>query len=161
MSLLFAATYPERTIALILHGTFAKQEWDDSFAAQLAETPQQLEALVEERWAEGWPGLDVWAPTFADSEENRRAFARFMRQAASPAAAAAILKISWEIDVRPILPGIHVPTLILHRREERAFGVSHARYLADHIPQAKYVEMPGVDHLLFAGDREAIAETVE
>ena len=161
MSLLFAATYPERTVALILHGTFAKQEWHDTFAARLAETPEQLEALVEERWAEGWPGLDVWAPTFADNEENRQAFARFMRQAASPAAAAAILRMSWGIDVRPILPAIHVPTLILHRREERAIGVRHARYLADHIPQAKYVEMPGVDHLLYAGDHEAIAETVE
>ena len=161
MSLLFAAAYPERTVALVLHGTFAKQEWHDTFAARLAETPEQLEALVEERWANGWPGLDVWAPTFADNEENRQAFARFMRQAASPATAAAILRMSWEIDVRPILPAIHVPTLILHRREERAFGVGHARYLADHIPGAKYVEMPGVDHLLYAGDHEAIAETVE
>jgi pimeloyl-ACP methyl ester carboxylesterase len=161
MSLLFAATYPERTVALVLHGTFAKQEWHDTFAARLAETPEQLAALVEERWSEGWPGLDVWAPTFADNEENRQAFARFMRQAASPATAAAILRMSWEIDVRPILPAIHVPTLILHRREERAFGVAHARYLADHIPQAKYVEMPGMDHLLYAGDHETIAETVE
>jgi pimeloyl-ACP methyl ester carboxylesterase len=161
MSLLFAATYPERTVALVLHGTFAKQEWHDTFAARLAETPEQLEALVEERWADGWPGLDVWAPTFADNERNRQAFARFMRQAASPATAAAILRMSWEIDVRPILPAIHVPTLILHRREERAFGVGHARYLADHIPGAKYVEMPGADHLLYAGDHEAIAETVE
>jgi len=161
MSLLFAAAYPERTVALILHGTFAKQEWHDTFAPRLAETPEQLEALVEERWAEGWPGLDVWAPTFADSEENRHMFARFMRQAASPAAAAAILRMSWQIDVRPILPAIHVPTLILHRREERAIGVSHARYLADHIPQAKYIEMPGVDHLLYAGDHETIAQMVE
>jgi pimeloyl-ACP methyl ester carboxylesterase len=71
MSLLFAATYPERTLALVLHGTFAKQEWHDTFAARLAETPEQLEALVEERWADGWPGLDVWAPTFANNEENR------------------------------------------------------------------------------------------
>ncbi len=144
MSLLFAATYPERTVALVLHGTFAKQEWHDTFAARLAETPEQLAALVEERWSEGWPGLDVWAPTFADNQDNREAFARFMRQAASPATAAAILRMSWEIDVRPILPAIHVPTLILHRREERAFGVAHARYLADHIPEAKYVEMPGL-----------------
>ena len=51
---------------------------------ELAETPEQLAALVEERWSEGWPGLDVWAPTFADNQENRQAFARFMRQAASP-----------------------------------------------------------------------------
>jgi pimeloyl-ACP methyl ester carboxylesterase len=161
MSLLFAATYPERTTALILHGTFAKQEWDDSFAARLAETPEQLETMVEERWADGFPGLEVWAPSFAASAENRAAYARFQRQAASPAAAAALLRMSWQIDVRPILPSIHVPTLILHRRHERAFGVKHARYLADHIPDAKYVEMPGVDHLLFAGDHEAIAAEIE
>jgi pimeloyl-ACP methyl ester carboxylesterase len=161
MAVLFAATYPERTTALILHGTFAKQEWDDSFAARLAETPEQLETMVEERWADGFPGLEVWAPSFAASAENRAAYARFQRQAASPAAAAALLRMSWQIDVRPILPSIHVPTLILHRRHERAFGVKHARYLADHIPDAKYVEMPGVDHLLFAGDHEAIAAEIE
>lgn len=86
MSLLFAATYPERTVALILHGTFAKQEWNDTFGPALADSPQQLSKLVEEQWADGWPPLDVWAPTFAN-EENRQAMARFMRQAASPAAA--------------------------------------------------------------------------
>jgi pimeloyl-ACP methyl ester carboxylesterase len=161
MSLLFAATYPERTTALILHGTFAKQEWNDSFAARLAETPEQLETMVQERWADGFPGLEVWAPSFATSAENRLAYARLQRQAASPAAAAALLRMSWQIDVRPILPSIHVPTLILHRRHERAFGVKHARYLADHIPDAKYVEMPGVDHLLFAGDHEEIAAEIE
>ena len=161
MSLLFAATYPERTAALILHGTFAKMEWDDCFGASLADNPRELEAMIEERWADGFPGLDVWAPTFADSEQNRQAFAHFMRSAASPAAAVGLIRMNWQIDVRPILPAIHVPTLILHRREERAIGVRHARYLADHIPGARYVEMPGVDHLLFAGDHEAIAATVE
>jgi pimeloyl-ACP methyl ester carboxylesterase len=161
MSLLFAATYPERTAALILHGTFAKMEWDDSFGASLADSPRELEAMIEERWADGFPSLEVWAPTFADSEQNRQAFAHFMRLAASPAAAVGLIRMNWEIDVRPILPAIHVPTLILHRRGERAIGVKHARYLADHIPDATYVEMPGVDHLLFAGDHEAIAATVE
>jgi class 3 adenylate cyclase len=117
--------------------------------------------MIEERWADGFPGLEVWAPTFADSERNRRAFAHFMRSAASPAAAVGLIRMNWEIDVRPILPAIHVPTLILHRRGERAIGVKHGRYLADHIPDATYVEMPGVDHLLFAGDHEAIAATVE
>src|SRR5262249_7997397 len=111
-------------------------------------------------WAEGFPGLDVWAPTFA-SEENHPAFARFMRMAASPTTAVGLLRMFWNIDVRPILPAIHVPTLILHRRGERAIGVSHARYLVEHIASAKYVEMPGVDHLLFAGDHEAIATAVE
>jgi pimeloyl-ACP methyl ester carboxylesterase len=160
-SLLFAATYRERTTALILHGTFAKMEWDDCFGASLADNPRELEAMIEERWADGFPGLDVWAPTFADSAQNRQAFALFMRSAASPAAAVGLIRMNWQIDVRPILPAIHVPTLILHRRAERAIGVKHARYLADHIPDAKYVEMPGVDHLLFAGDHEAIAATVE
>jgi pimeloyl-ACP methyl ester carboxylesterase len=161
MSLLFAATYPERTAALILHGTFAKMEWDDCFGASLADNPRELEAMIEERWADGFPGLDVWAPTFADSEQNRQAFAHFMRSAASPAAAVGLIRMNWQIDVRSVLPAIHVPTLILHRRGERAIGVKHARYLADHIHDAKYVEMPGTDHLLFAGDHEAIAATVE
>jgi pimeloyl-ACP methyl ester carboxylesterase len=160
MSLLFAATYPARTVALILHGSFAKQEWDDTFAPQFAETPEQLEAMIEERWPE-FPSFPVFAPSFPDSEENRQALARFMRSAASPAAAVALMHMSWQIDVRPILPTIHVPTLILHRAEERLIGVQHARYLAQHIPGAKYVEMPGIDHLLFAGDHEAIAGEIE
>jgi class 3 adenylate cyclase len=117
--------------------------------------------MLEERWADGFPGLDVWAPTFADKEENLRAFAHFMRMAASPTTAVGLIRMNWQIDVRPILPAIRVPTLILHRRGERAIGVKHARYLADHIPDAKYFEMPGVDHLLFAGDHEVIAATIE
>jgi pimeloyl-ACP methyl ester carboxylesterase len=161
MSLLFAATYPQRTTALILHGSFAKIEWNDCFGAALGETPGQVEAMVAAHWAEGFPGLDVWAPSFADSEENRQAFAHFMRMAASPAAGAALLRMFWNMDIRPILPTIHVPTLILHRADERAIGVSHSRYMAEHIPGAKYVEMPGNDHLLFAGDHEAIAGEIE
>src|SRR5947208_7407455 len=73
MSLLFAATFPERTVALILHGTFAKMEWNDCFGAYLADTPAQLEAEIEQRWAEGFPGLDVWAPSLPATEESRRA----------------------------------------------------------------------------------------
>jgi len=161
MSLLFAATYPERTIALILHGTFAKMEWDDSFGSSLADTPEQLETMIEERWAEGFPGLEVWAPSLADKEENRQAFARYWHSAASPSAAIGLIRMNWQIDVRPVLPTIRVPTLILHRVDERAIGVGHSRYLAENIPGAKFVEMPGVDHLLFAGDHEAIAGEIE
>jgi pimeloyl-ACP methyl ester carboxylesterase len=161
MSLLFAATYPERTTALVLHGSFAKVDWNDCFGRALGKTREEVEALVAERWGDGFPGLDVWAPSFADSEENRQAFARFMRMAASPAAAAALLRMFWSIDVSPILPTIHVPTLILHRAHERAIGVSHSRYMAERIPGAKYVQMPGNDHLLFAGDHEATVGEIE
>lgn len=161
MSILFAATYPERTTALILHGTFAKMEWEDCFGALLAETPEQLEVMIAERWADGFPGLEVWAPSLANSEENRQGFARFMRSAASPAAAVALIRMAWQIDVRPILPTIHLSALILHRTGDRAIGVSHARYLAQHIPGAKYVEMPGIDHLLFHEDWEATLGEIE
>ena len=72
MSLLFAATFPERTVALILHGTFAKMEWNGCFGAYLADTPAQLEAKIEQRWAEGFPGLDVWAPTHVEVPSGSR-----------------------------------------------------------------------------------------
>jgi class 3 adenylate cyclase len=97
----------------------------------------------------------------ADKEENRQAFARYWHSAASPSAAIGLIRMNWQIDVRPVLPTIRVPTLILHRVDERAIGVGHSRYLAENIPGAKFVEMPGVDHLLFAGDHEAIAGEIE
>lgn len=161
MSALFAATYPERTSALIMYGSFAKAEFDDILTKFVADTLEKFEALVEERWADGFPGLDIWAPTIASSEEAQKQWARSMRLAASPSAAVALIRMDVEIDTRHVLPAIHVPSLILHRTGDLAVGVSHSRYLAEHIPGAKYVELPGVDHLPWIGDSEAIIGEIE
>ena len=87
--------------------------------------------------------------------------AAYFRSAASPGAARAVMQMNREIDVRHILPSVSVPTLILHRTDERILGVEHARYLAARIPRAKLVELPGIDHVLFIGDSGAILDEVE
>ncbi len=87
--------------------------------------------------------------------------AAYFRASASPGAARALMQMNREIDVRHILPWVNVPTLILHRTEERVTSVEQARYLARHIPRAKLVELPGIDHMIGVGDNDAIADEVE
>lgn len=162
MSALFAATYPERTTALILFGSFANLDFEDSMAQRLGiGSPEEFEALIRERWAEGFPPLEIWAPSICSNPVANEQWARSMRMSASPAAAAALLRMVYQTDARHVLPSIRVPTLILHRTNERAIGVSHSRYLAAHIPGAKYVELPGEDHLPWIGDSNAILNEIE
>jgi pimeloyl-ACP methyl ester carboxylesterase len=87
--------------------------------------------------------------------------ASYFRSAASPGAAAAIMKMNREIDVRNILPTIRTPTLILHRTADRVSEVGHARYLAQHIPDAKLIELPGIDHVYWTEGGEAILDDIE
>ncbi len=160
MSVLFAATYPERTHALILCGTFptgtldpdenpAGQRWVDSY--------QRVRDLVE-HWGEGRT-LAVFAPS-ADSERERVGRGIFERSAASPQMARTLIEMGIEIDVRDLLPSVRVPTLVLHREEEH-IPVECARYLAGHIPGARLVVLPGMDHIPFYGDAEGYAEEIE
>jgi pimeloyl-ACP methyl ester carboxylesterase/class 3 adenylate cyclase len=165
MAALFAATYPERTPALVLYGTFLTWEW----LPERRETYRQVsreEQLkeVERRW--GTPEycdelLRDDAPSKADDEDFRRWYATRLRLGASPAAAVTLTKMGMETDARPILPSIHVPTLIVHRVGDRDCDVRNARFAAEQIPGAVYVELPGEDHLPWVGDSEAIVEEIE
>ena len=161
MSILFAATYPDRVSALILYGTIAKgvrapdypwgstyEEWEEFFTA------------VPQIWGTTEAG-EEWAPSLANDERFKQWRARYLRLGASPGAVIALWRMNREIDVRHILPAIHVPTLILHRAGDRAVEVGQSRYIAEHVPDAKYVELPGDDHLWFVGDSEAIVVEVE
>ncbi len=161
MSLLFAATYPERTSALVLYGSYARRAWapDHPFGITEAEMGRALEAL-ERDWG-GSAGIEIRAPSMVHDEQFGRWRSNYLRLAASPGAAVAILRMNMEIDVRHILPTIRVPTLVIHRTGDRLTRVEQARYMAERIPGAKYVELPGIDHTPWVGDADAILDEVE
>ena len=163
MSILFAATYPQRTVALVIYGSYAKRSWAPDYP--FGWTEDRFNAFfenVENYW--GTPrGLDLtqWAPSIAHDERQVNRIAAYFRAAASPGAARAVMEMNREIDVRHVLPSVSVPTLILHRTDERILRVEHARYLAERIPRAKLVELPGIDHVPFIGDSDDIIDEVE
>ncbi len=163
MCLLFAATYPERTLGLLLWGCFAHYDWRQSFIGRYwgGDTVDDALDRLEREWGDGGD-LAAMAPSVAGDEAARRAWGRAQRLAATPTAARALLRMMLDVDVRPLLPAIRVPVVILHRIGDVAVDVSHSRYMAERIPGARYVELPGADHLPWIGDVEpAMAEIQE
>jgi len=161
LSALFAATYPEKTSALVMIGTYAKRIWDPEYPwAPTAEARQQFIAEMQTHWG-GPVGLDVRAPSVAADPNFREWWSTYLRMGASPGAAVALTKMNAEIDVRDVLPSIRVPTLVLHRTGDMCLKIEEGRYVADRIPGAKFVELPGADHLPFVGDQDAILDEVE
>jgi class 3 adenylate cyclase len=163
MSILFAATYPERTAALVMYGTYAKRTWTDDYQfGWKDEDWAMFFANVESHW--GTPrGIDisVWAPSVAHDEHACMRIAAYMRAAASPGAVKAVMQMNREIDVRNVLPTVHVPTLITHRTGDRNISIQQARYMVERMPGARLVELPGEDHLPWFGDRNALLGEVE
>ena len=106
-------------------------------------------------------GLEERAPSVAHDPHFREWWATYLRMGASPGAALALTQMNAEIDVRNVLPSIYVPTLVIHRAEDQCLKVEEGRYVAERIPGAKYVELPGQDHLPFVGDQDAILDEVE
>jgi pimeloyl-ACP methyl ester carboxylesterase len=161
MSALFAATYPERVSSLVLYGTFARVLETPDFPQGVAlQTLDDFSEMVRRDWG-GAVGTDLWAPSLEGDPEFERWWARLLRQGTSPAGAIALFDLYRELDVRPVLPSIPVPTLILHRRDDRLVPVSQGHYLADHVPDARYLELSGEDHLVIAGDQDALLDEVE
>jgi pimeloyl-ACP methyl ester carboxylesterase len=161
MSLLFAATYPQRTNALILYGGMARTtEAEDYPFSAPADALMESSAAMAEFIGEGIM-LEVMAPSIVDVPGAREMFARFQRYAATPAMMMQLFAMFLDIDVRSILPSIHVPTLVLHRRGDRAVNRRAGKWMADRIPGARYVELPGIDHSPFAGDTDALLDEVE
>jgi class 3 adenylate cyclase len=159
MSVLFAATYPERTRALVTHAIYAKRLWSPDYP--WAPTPEARAAEIEET-ERAWGGdmdISVLAPS-ADDAFKRRAVA-YLRRSASPGAAVALLRMNSQIDVRAALPTIRVPTLVLHRVDDLDVKVEEARWIASQIPDAKYVELSGDDHLIWSGDVDGLIDEVE
>jgi class 3 adenylate cyclase len=159
MSVLFAATYPARTQALVALAIYAKRIWspDYPWAPKPDDRAAEIEA-IERDWG-GEMDISNLAPS-ADDAFKRRAVA-YLRRSASPGAAVALLRMNTQIDVREVLPTIRVPTLVLHRVDDRDVHVEEARWIAAQIPDAKYVELPGDEHLIWAGDVDTVVDEVE
>ncbi|MEX0816557.1 MAG: adenylate/guanylate cyclase domain-containing protein [Gaiellales bacterium] len=165
MSILFAATYPERASALILWGSDVKGVRTDDY--QWAPSFEEAIGAVEEA-AERWGTPDYCdkvlraaAPSVAGDDGFRRWWASYMRLGASPASAAALRRMNMEIDVRRVLPAIRVPTLILHRTDDRFVDVQNSRYIAERIPDARSVELPGADHFAWIGDVDRVLAEIK
>jgi pimeloyl-ACP methyl ester carboxylesterase len=161
MCLLYAATFPERTAALVLIGTYARRLVADDYP--FGATPEQYEAFLDEIET-GWGGpvgLAVRAPSMEHDDRFRAWWSEYLRSSASPGAALALTRMNGEIDVRAVLGTIGVPTLVVHRSGDRSLPVEGARYLAERIRGARLVELPGVDHLPFVGDQNAILDEIE
>ena len=161
MSVLFAATYPERTVALVTFGIFAKRVRTPDYP--WAPTPEQRQReieLVEREWGREMD-VDLLAPSAAADPAFKRRLLSYFRRSASPAAAAALLRMNTDIDIRSVLPAIHVPTLVLHRTGDLEASVEEGRWIADRIPGVKFVELAGSDHLPWVGDQEAVLDEIE
>jgi pimeloyl-ACP methyl ester carboxylesterase len=160
MSLLFAATYPERAIALVLYGSAARFIADDDYPwGWSRERVTAILREIDEAWGRG-ALLDMFAPSVATDEKAREWWGHIQRQGGSPAMARALIKAVTEIDTRAVLPAIRIPTLVIHRSGERVADVGCARYVAQHIPGARLVELPGIDHLPI-GDGDEIMDEIE
>ncbi len=160
-SVLFAATYPKRTNALVLYGSTPRFRTDDDIA--WGATDEQMDLVLNEasnRWGEG-ALLEAFAPSGAGDPAMREVWGRFQRAGASPAMGVAVLAALFEIDVREILPTIQVPTLILHRTGDLIAPVEGARLMAEKIPNARYVEFEGDDHIPFTGDFGPVLDEME
>src|SRR5215218_2623992 len=159
MSVLFAATYPERITALILYGVFAKRIWSPDYP--WAPTPEARQREIEElerNWSERMD-LDQLAPSESEAFKNR--LATYFRRSASPGAAVALMRMNTQIDVRDILPSIQVPTLVLHRLDDLDAKIEEGRWIAEQIPGATFVELEGDAHTLWAGDTDRIVDEIE
>lgn len=161
MSVLFAATYPERTIALITFGIFACRIWSEDYpwAPKLEQRKEWLDSL-EEKWG-GPVDIETLAPSAAHDKRFRDWWATYLRRSASPKAVVAIGKMNSHIDIRNILSTVRVPTLILHRSGDKEVNIEEGYYIRDRIPGAKFIELDGEDHFPIVGDFDSILNEVE
>jgi pimeloyl-ACP methyl ester carboxylesterase len=161
MCALFAATYPERTAALIMQGSYARLTRAPGYPWGM--DADERAAFIDQAVAE-WGGpvaIEDRAPSMAQDPRFRAWWARYLRLSASPSAFATLSRMNAQIDIRGVLPAIRVPTLILHSINDRALDVGGSRYLAQHIDGAKLVELSSFDHIPWLGDAQTVADEVE
>lgn len=155
---LFAATYPERVAALLLYGAYVKLEPDTGMLARLADTQELALDRLEREWGTEGVGLAFWGPSLLDDEETTSAYLRLTRSGASPGSARSLMRLGYQINWEAVLPCIQVPTLVLHRTGDLVVPIRQARKLAEGIPEARLLELPGIDHLIWAGDQDAVLD---
>jgi hypothetical protein len=161
LSILFSATYPERALGLVMIGTYARRLRDASYPWGPTEEEREQFCLDMVRDWGGPIGIEQRAPSRAHDAVFRDWWSAYLRMGASPGAAVALTKMNAEIDVRPVLSAVYVPTLVLHRSGDHCLKVEEGRYIASHIPGAQFIELPGEDHLPFVGDQEEVLQEVE
>jgi len=162
LSMLFSAAHPERTAGLVLQGAEVRERRDDDWpwGESTDEEAEAYYASIPERWGQG-RGFQYLFPSVGDVEWGRAALGRLQQYAATPSAWEAFARMAHDIDVRHIVPAVNVPTLILHSVDDRICNVENARFLARTIPNAKYVELPGGDHVPWLDPDDVIAEIRE
>ena len=162
LSILFAAAHPGRTVGLILQGAEVRERKDDEWPWGEAtdEEAEAYYALIPERWGQGL-GFEYLVPSVGDVEWGRAWLGRLALHAATPASWEAFARMAHDIDVRDVVPAIKVPTLIVHAVDDQVCHVENARFLARTIPGARYVELPGGDHIPWFDPDETMAEIRE
>jgi class 3 adenylate cyclase len=162
LSMLFAAAHPERTVGLILQGAEVRERRDDDWPwGEL--TQEEFEKAVEtipERWGQG-AFFGFFVPSVGDTEWGRAWLSRLQKHALTPSAWAAFARMAFDIDVRHVAAAINVPTLVIHATEDNVCHVENARFLARTIPGARYLELPGGDHVPWFDPDETLAEIRE
>ncbi|HEU0023169.1 MAG TPA: adenylate/guanylate cyclase domain-containing protein [Thermoleophilaceae bacterium] len=163
MCALFAATYPERSAALVIYGSFATAVATDEYPHGMAprEAWDEFIGALSELWDDAGGLLSIWAPSVGDDPVAQAAFGRYLRSGASPSAVVALTRMNSVTDVRHVLPAICVPTLVIHRSGDMIVTVEAGRDLAEMVEGSKYLELPGEDHLWFHGDTGAILDEME
>jgi pimeloyl-ACP methyl ester carboxylesterase len=158
MSLLFAATYPDRTTALVTFGIYAKRIWSEDYpwAPRPEDRAREIESVERE-----WGRLDPSVIAPSALPEQRARLARYIRHSASPGAAVALLRMNTQIDVRDVLSTIRVPTLMFQRLDDRDVHIDEGRWIASRIPDARLVELPGDAHVPWLGEIDGFLGEVE
>jgi len=162
MAMLFAATYPERTAATVLYGTFPTMRRADDYpwGTTYEDFQEHVRTQDPRLFTPGWMDdyLRGLAPSAADDEATRRWWRTWVQASSSPGALRHLRTWNYDLDVRHVLPAIRVPTLVLHRVDEEDVVLDEARYIADHIPGAELVELPGIDHGWWVNSPQIVAE---
>jgi pimeloyl-ACP methyl ester carboxylesterase len=160
-AILFAATHPERTHALVLHGTMARTTYAEDHP-WLPKVEDFIEAgieLLQPAWGRG-VAIDVSAPSMADDPEVVAFYGRLERASITPGMLASVAAVFYDTDVRAVLPAVRVPTLVQHRSNDRLVNVRSGRYVAEHIEGARLVEIPGCDHVPFFQQPERFLDEI-
>lgn len=162
MTLVFAATYPERTSALVLVDPTARLTWaeDNPWGIPQDRVPQDLERL-RASWGTGGGTMNFLGPGLLQNRTLVDQYTRYERQSTGPGAAKAMIGLLYELDVRDVLPAITVPTLVLHHAEATRIAPAHGRYVAEHITGARYVEVPGSENYIWAGDSSVLVAEIQ
>jgi class 3 adenylate cyclase len=161
VSIVTAATHPTRVSALALYGTYARLLASDGYPQGLSEEGfRRWQRLVRTEW--GGPVTSrLWAPSMEGDAAFEQWWGKLLRLGTSPSGAMELLELYVEGDVRRVLDSVSAPTLVLHRRDDRMTPARMGRYIADRIPEARYVELEGTDHIPFTGDADALLDEVE